>query len=165
MKNIEILELSELLSHYAKNLKDLKGAKFAYTIIKNIDIINKESKDIKEVKKISEKYKNLEKLRLELCEKFADKDEKDMPLKKELSKNVFEYVIIKNKDEFNEEVSKLMKDNEDAIKEQETFDKEYSDFLNEESIIEFRKIDLSEVPDEINIELFDVIKKFIKDND
>lgn len=166
MKNIEILELSDILSFYAKELKNLKGAKFAYTVIKNIDIIEKEAKSLLESKNVSEKYSELEKKRLELCEKHADKDDKNEPIKKKFEGDRFEYSIsITKMDAFNADINALFEENKEAIEEQKKYDEDFKTLLNSESDIVLKKISIDDVPSDISVELFAAIKKFIKDEE
>ena len=51
MKNYDLFVLAEQLAQNIDRLKALKGAKFTYGILKNIDILEREVKTIMEMSK------------------------------------------------------------------------------------------------------------------
>lgn len=163
MKNYEVLELAETLSAYVNELKLLKGAKFGYSIIKNIDLISKEAKTIQDVQLINEDFKKFEQARIDLCEKYANKDEKGKAKRIYKSKNNYEYDLDKNNSDFVNEYTQLQNNYSEAIKIQEDNFKEYHSFLNEDNSIELIKFSFDIVPEDISIELLSVIKVFIAD--
>lgn len=163
MKNYEVIELAETLSAYVNQLKVLKGAKFGYSLLKNIDLIAKEAKTIQEVQKIEEGFKTFEEKRIELCEKFAEKDETGQVKKNHKTKTSYEYVLDKTNPEFIDGFSKLQEEFKEAIQLQNANFKEYELFLNDENTIELIKFSFDIVPEDISLELLSVIKAFLLD--
>jgi hypothetical protein len=163
MKNLEIINLAETLTAYAQQLKSLKGAKFANCIIKNSDLLGKESKTILDSRKIEDSYKEYETKRLELCEKFAEKEENGKPKKKSINAQNFEYVIDSTNTEFISSIDKLREEYKDILKLQDEHQLDFNKFLDEESTIELFKINIDNVDDAISVELFSAIKSFIID--
>jgi hypothetical protein len=150
MKNFEVINLAETLTAYAQQLKSLKGAKFANCIIKNSDLLGKESKTILDSRKIEDSYKEYETKRVELCEKFSNKNEDGTPKKK--SSTEFISAIDALKDEY-----------KDVLKLQDEHQLDFNKFLEDESTLELIKISIDSVDDAISVELFSAIKSFIID--
>lgn len=163
MKNSEVIQLNNKISSYIKPLKDLKGAKFSYALIKNTELLQKEVKDIAAVITPTEAYQAYDKARVALCESFAKKDEKGNVIRKNLRENgQFDYDIDVNDEAFKAAVENLKEEHKDAIKEQDEKILEYNKFLDEESTVSFHKISISDVPNDISVELMSVIEPFIQ---
>lgn len=166
MKNIEILDLASMLSTYAKDLKNLKGAKFGYALLKNIDKLTAECKLIEEARGIPEKFKEYETKRIALCEKYADKDETGQPQKKQYSATSFEYIINPDNIQFISEVETLKNEYTQAIEEFAKTEEDYKTLLNSENNdFKLTLITFDCVPEDISVELLSVIKSFIKDEE
>lgn len=163
MKNYEVLEIAEILSAYVNQLKVLKGAKFGYSILKNIDLISKEAKTIQEVQKIEDGFKLFEEKRIELCEKFANKDEEGKSKKIYKTKTNFEYDLDKTDVKFIDAFSKLQEEYKESIMLQNGNFKEFESFLKEDNTIELIKFNFDIVPEDISLELLSAIKVFIID--
>ena len=83
----------------------LKGVRFAYAMARNKSALKKELETLQEAVKASDKFAEYDKKRIELCEQYADKDEKDKP---KLENN--EYVFSKaNKVKFDKELDAFRK--------------------------------------------------------
>lgn len=163
MRNIEILNLVEALNNNIEELKKLKGAKFAYAIIKNLETLNTESKVIQSVYTISDEYKEYDKARVDLCERYADKDENGQPIKNYITDKSFEYKLDLTNQVFISAMDELTQKYKDSIITNNEKSLEYNKFLMEESTIKFTDIDFSTIPDDISVELLSVIKPFVKD--
>lgn len=163
MKNLEVLELTNRVSTYLMQLKQLKGAKFSYAIVKNFNILEKEVKDINSTITPSEDYKSYEADRIALCEKFAKKDELGNSIKKNIQANgAFEYDLDVTDKTFIEEIRKLQEKYKTALEDQSKKIEEYHKFLQEESEILFHTVSLDDIPSDISVELMSVIEPFIK---
>ena len=163
MKNSEVLQLNSKLNFYSKELRNLKGAKFSYGLIKNTNILQKECKDIMDIVAASDEYKAYDAKRIELCNKHAKKDDKGEILKKNLRDDgTYDYDIDINDPKWIADIDQLKQSNKAVIEEQDRKIEEYNKFLDKESIVEFFKMDLDDVPDEISVELMATIETFIK---
>jgi hypothetical protein len=163
MKNFEVINLAETLTAYAQQLKSLKGAKFANCIIKNSDLLGKESKTILDSRKIEDSYKEYETKRVELCEKFSNKNEDGTPKKKSITSQSFEYDIDLTNTEFISAIDALKDEYKDVLKLQDEHQLDFNKFLEDESTLELIKISIDSVDDAISVELFSAIKSFIID--
>jgi len=163
MKNIEVLNLVESLNSNAEELKKLKGAKFAYCIIKNIEALNSEAKIIQSIHTISDKYKEYDSKRIEICEKYADRDDNGEIIKNYITEKSFEYKLDLSNQEFINEMESLAREYNDTLVESNEKTLEYNRFLMSESGINFTKIDIDSIPNDISVELLAIIRPFIID--
>ena len=155
MKNKELGPLLQRINACG----NLSGVKFAYALSKNKKLIMREIEMLNEVIKQSEEYAKFEKKRVELCEKYAKKDEKGKP---KIEKNEY---LIANRKKFEKELEKLRADNKEPLDKREIQVKEFNELLeNESSYVPF-KIKLEDVPKEITASQLDGIKDLINDNE
>lgn len=166
MKNIEIFDLASVLSSYAPQLRTLKGAKFGFALLKNIDKLSAEIKSIEAARNIPEDYKKYEDARIALCEKYSEKDENGESKKIQHSQNSFEYVIGADNKDFLEETTRLKEEHATALEDFKKSEEDYKTLLNSENT-EFKLtlVDFSDIPSDISVEIMSVIKPFIKDED
>lgn len=137
-------------------LKEYKGVKFAYGISKNKEKIKSETKSLQEASRQSEKYSEFENKRLKLCRKYSKKDNNYNPI---IENDNF---VLINQDDFDEEFKILKEEYKDTIKERETQIEEYEKLLGEEIKIDFYKIEMEDIPADITVKHFEVIKDLIK---
>ena len=147
MKKKELIELNKGLIDVSK----LEGVKFAYAVAKNKAKIKSELESLVESIKPSEKFQEHEIERVKICENHAKKDDNDQVVIKE-----DRYVIV-NEKKLNSEIKKLMDKNKEIIDQRKKQLKEYEDLLDEDSTIEFHKIKLDQVPDNITGEQLEAI--------
>lgn len=164
MKNLEVLQLADQLKANMTSLKTLSGIKFAYMMMKNIEIIDKEVKFVSELTEIKPDYIEYDKERVELCKKFATKDENGEPIILTNNNGSQSYDIDEESNEWIISYEGLNHKHRSAIENRDKQKEEYNNFLNEESTIEFYKIEESELPIEITLEQLMIIKVFIKNN-
>ncbi len=166
MKNIEIFDLASILSSYASQLRSLKGAKFGFALLKNIDKLSAEIKTLEAARNIPEAYKEYEQKRIALCEKYAEKDEKGQPKKIQRGPNSFDYAITPDNSDFIQETDKLREEYATALEEFKGTEAEYKTLLSAENA-EFKlsMVNFEDVPSDISVELMSVVKPFIKDED
>lgn len=163
MKNIEILNLVESLNSNIDELKKLRGAKFAYAIIKNLELLGTEAKLIQSIYTVSDEYKEYDKTRIDICERYAQRNEAGEVIKNWFDDKSFEYKLDTTNQEFLKEIEELTTKFNTVLKENNDKSVEYNKFLMEESLIKFVDIDINSVPEDITVELLSIIKPFIKD--
>lgn len=163
MKNYELYSLADSISKNLESLKYLKGAKFTYSIIKNIELIEKEIEVLTKMSKPSEEFENYDKDRLALCERLSQKDGEGNSLKNDLGNGNFEYILDINSKEWTEGTTLLSSKYLDAIKNREVQINNYNEILNKEVELKFYEIKLDDIPNDINLELMNIIKYFIKE--
>lgn len=163
MKNYELYSLADSISKNLESLKYLKGAKFTYSIIKNIELIEKEIEVLTKMSKPSEEFENYDKDRLALCERLSQKDGEGNSLKNDLGNGNFEYILDINSKEWIEGTTLLSSKYLDAIKNREVQINNYNEILNKEVELKFYEIKLDDIPNDINLELMNIIKYFIKE--
>jgi hypothetical protein len=164
MKNYDLFVLAEQLANNIDRLKALKGAKFTYGILKNIEVLEKEVKMIMETSKPSDDFLAYDKARVALCEEFA-KDENGEIRKKEnpATPGQFEYDIDVESKEWKDAIVKMKEDYKEVLEAREEQIKQYNELLQADFDVELYKIKLDDVPNDISLELMKIIKPFIKE--
>lgn len=139
MKRRDLYSYMEALS----NVTELKGVKFAYTVIKNKKKIEEEIKILEEVVKASENFSIYEQERIKLCELHCEKEENGRP------------VIIENKykildtEKFDLELNVLKEKYMSDILERERQINDYNRMLDENIEMNITKIEYNDIPSEI----------------
>ena len=126
-----------------ETVKDLKGVKFAYSIIKNKKKIEEEIKLFEEVIKPSSAYEEYERKRIVLCEIHAEKDTEGRPV---VVGDKYKLIDI---DIFNAELEKLKGGYQDIIEERISQINEYNKVLDEDIDIDILKINFNDLPSDI----------------
>ena len=152
-KRKEFINLYQMLGY----LGELTGAKFTYTISKNKEILKKVVEEIQKKAEMHENYREYEKERVDLNEKYAKRDKDGNPEVKD--KNY----VIKDKAKFEEEVEKLKKKHKEAIEEREQQRKDVEELANKEITLDLKTIPLSIVPDKVTVDQMEVLSILIKD--
>ena len=165
MKNYDLFVLAEQLANNIDRLKALKGAKFTYGILKNIEILEKEVKMIMETSKPTDDFLAYDKTRVALCEQFCAKDEKGEMVKKENPNNPgqFEYDIDVESQEWKDAIVKMKEENKDVLEARDEQIKQYNELLQSEFEVELYKVKLDDVPNDISMDLMKIIKPFVKE--
>lgn len=161
MTNLNVLILAEILKSEIDNIKKLQGAKLSYAIIKNIDIINNHVNTIKSLIETSEEYINYEKDRNDLCIKYCKKNNLNELITITKEDGSQEYDIDINNDNWINEMNALKNKYEKCIQDRNIQIEKYNYFLNQNAEIELYKFPLEDVPDNVNVEMMDIIKNFI----
>lgn len=123
MKNVDLFRLRDGLN----DVSNLKGVKFAYSVLKNKKLVEDEIALIQKSVEMSPEYQEYERNRIELCEKYADKDKDG---KSVVVNGAYQ---IENKTEFNVEVEKIKNENLKFIEERVKQVNDYEVLLQEES--------------------------------
>ena len=165
MKNYDLFVLADQITVNLERLKNLKGAKFNFCLLKNIDLLEKECKILQETVKPSEDFLAYDKARVTLCEEYCAKDENGGLLKKENPQNPgqFEYDIDTKSQEWTNAIDKLKQDNLSILTSRDEQIVQYNELLDAQSDIEFAKVKIDDVPNDITLELMKLIKSFIKE--
>lgn len=132
-------------------LGNLQGVKFAYCVAKNINMLKEEMTALDKSMEFSEKYKEFDSARIDLAEKYADKDESG-EAKKEKSRNGGEQFVISpvNQKKFEKDFEVLKKAHKASVLERDKQMEDYTKLLMEQSAYVPYKVKLENVPDTIN---------------
>jgi len=149
----EFINLYQMLGY----LGELTGARFTYTISKNKEVLKNVVEEIQKKAEMHDNYREYEKERVELNEKYTKRDKDGNPEIKD--KNY----VIKDKAKFEEEVEKLKEKHKEAIEEREQQRKEVEELANKEITLDLKTIPLSIVPDKVTVDQMDVLSILIKD--
>lgn len=124
-----------------EGLKNKKSTYLQYFIIKNVKKIKDELEIAQDLLK-DEEYMEFDKKRIELCDKYAEKDEAG---KSKLANGA--YVIAEEtKEEFDKKVSELQNEYQLII---EGYKKKEFDVLEEDIKVDFYKIALDKLPEDL----------------
>jgi len=158
MKNKELFTIFGAIN----NLSNIKSVKFAYCLSKNKKTISDEIKHIQDsVEKLDEVNSKIEKefedKRIALVTEYADKDSNDQPI---IENNNYK---ITNISEFNEKFAELKKEYPEFLKKRQDITDNNNKLLDEESELEFHKIKVDNLPDELSLNDLDLISEFIEE--
>lgn len=162
MKNYQVLELAEKLNKNLESLKHLRGAKFAYTILKNTNLLNEEVKTIQLLANASDGYKEYESNRINLCQTLCEKDSDGNLITKDLGNGLYEYKIDLSSKKWLDGISSLQEKYKSEIEKYSQQVSDYNIFLNKETDIEFFKMKFDDVPSDISLEIMSIIEPFIE---
>lgn len=134
------------------NVTELKGVKFAYTVIKNKKKIEEEIKLLEEVVKASEGFSIYEGERIRLCELHCEKDDNGVPV---ISEQKYKIIDV---EKFDTELNTLKEKFMTVILERERQINEYNKMLDENIEINLSKIDYVDIPTDISISQLESIE-------
>lgn len=149
-------ELYDLLAGL-ESVKGLKGVKFAYARAKNKKLVLDEIQLFEESIKPSDKFLEYNKKRIELCEKYCQKDKENNPIIKNNK-----YCGLERNNEFEKEIELLNEESKEVINEKKGLEEEYNKMLMEEIELNFHKILLDDVPIDITGQQLELIMPIIK---
>lgn len=161
MKKSDILLLNHALSQ--PSLLKLTGAKFAYAVARNLQIIKPEVEALQKAQEPSEEFTKYDTARAELAKKHAEKDEKGEPKTKIDPATMRSSYVVEDMKALEEEVSKLKEEHKEAIEARETQVKEYNTMLEEEVSVELHKLNINELPSDISAKQMSEIISIIQD--
>ena len=139
------------------SLDSIKSTKFQYQLFKIKSAIQKSTEEFNEFLKTTDCFKKVseyDEKRIELCKKYAEKDEDGNP-----KSNGNNFVIDEKNGEFKVEIFKLYKEYENDLKALEE--------IKEENKIEvtFTPIDLNNTPDDLDGSQMNLIMIFSEEDD
>ena len=124
-------------------VKDMKGVKFAYAVIKNKKKIEEEIKIFEEVIKPNVLFEEYERKRIALCEVHSEKDVDGRPV---IVGDKYKLIDV---DLFNSELELLKTNYKDVIDERINQINEYNQILDEDISLEVTKINFNDLPTDI----------------
>ena len=160
MEKIEITK-KEIVDLYncLEGLKEVKGSvKFVYAVAKTRLVLKTEVDAIKEAIVDEPKFLEFEQKRVQMCYEFADKDEKGETV---IDQKLGKFKIEERKEEFAKEFEKLREENKEALELQEKRIKEINDMYKESIEISVHKINLSDLPDNLNSVQMEILMPLI----
>lgn len=152
MTKLDLVNLFQSLHQ----VKELKGIKFAYSVIKNINIIKSEIEALQKASESSLGFIEYEKKRIELAKKFAKKDKGEPVIEGDR-------YILEDEKKFGKEWEKLKKEYEEEVGKREWQIKQCNDLLMEDSDIKLHKIKMADVPQDISVKLLEGIFAVIEE--
>ena len=151
-------ELFNLLSAFVK-VKNLKGAKFAYAIIKNQEKIKREiiAFNKNNAPKPAKEYNEWERARIELCNKHCAK-KNDKPI---ITDNKF--VGLEKNPNFEKELEELKKKYKTTLDDYQKQVNEYNTKIGEEIEFDLHQVNKDELPAEISTVQLEGILAIVKE--
>ena len=145
MKTHELFTLLEDL----ETVNNLKGIKFNSTIDKNRELIESETGGIKKHSKPSPEFENYDNARLEILQKYANKDDNGQPIYTQNEGFVKFDIPPEKQKNLESDVAKLVK--------------EYDRLLLEDVKLEFKTFTLEDLDDNITGDQYKIIKLFLSE--
>ena len=139
-------------------VKDLKGVRFAYSILKNKKKIEEEIQIFEEVIKPNPLFAEYERNRITLCEMHSEKDTEGKPIIIGDKYKLIDTTL------FNTELDKLKSGYQDVIEERIKQINEYNEILEEEVDIDLIKLNINELPSEITPKQLEFINFMVNMN-
>ena len=144
MKRKELFQLKQAL----ESVSTLKGVKFAYSIAKNLQEVNKEIEAVNKAIAPSDEFMQYEKERIKLNEEYAEKTEDGKPMVENNN-----YVISpRNRGSYEKRMEELKKKHKKVLSERDEQIKEYQALLEENVDITLHKIQEGNLPSDITAE-------------
>jgi len=147
MKNRNLYEYLEALN----SVSELKGVKFAFTVIKNKKKLEEELKNLEEAIKASEEFTSYENQRIQLCNVHSEKDDNGQPI---IENNRFKIIDL---NKFDEELNSLKANYLEIISDREKQINEYNQLLNEDCSLVLSKLNFEDLPQEITTQQLETI--------
>jgi len=151
--------INNLLNHIEK-LSHIRGVKFSYCLVKNKKMLIEELDNIKKSLRVldkiqAEEFDKYNKERIIIAKKHADKDTDEKPI------IINDNYKISDMISFNKEFEKLKEKYKEIVAITSEFDNENNKLLDEDVGIDFNKIKLSDLPDELSQSQIEPIIDFI----
>jgi len=154
MKNRELQELRESLNE----VDYIRNKTFAYAVYSNKRLLDIELETINKLKRQPHPdYITFENERTLLCRIHCEKDENGNP---ELQYNPDGTQAFKILDmqKFNEEYQEMAKKYEDVLKDMQDAKRDFDDFMEKESDVELKKVNINDLPDDVSANFLEKIK-------
>ncbi len=128
------------------------AVKFSYFMAKNKVLLNNEISALDEVRKPADEFVKFDTARAELAHKYADRDEKGQP---KIENNNF--IIIEKVDEFKQLLDDLKDSNKKVIEAHDLKMKDFAEILDQDADFTGPKIDLKDIPQNIEPVFLEVL--------
>lgn len=153
-------ELIRLFDVLGRNKDKAFSRRLAYALSRTKQMWAKEVRSFSEFQKPSEEYMEFDKKRVELLEKYGRRDP-DGELVVDRQGRVS--LETEERESFDLQVKRLEQDYKEVIEEQKNHSKEISSMLNDEVEVPVCQIPFEEIPEEINLEMMDVLYYMIRE--
>ena len=144
-------------------LGNLNGVKFSYAIARNISLLKPELESLEKSMELPESFKKFDTERIELVEKYAEKDENGKPKKEKAENGSEQYVMGKEEKKFEKEFAILRTKHKEAVNLREKQIEEYTKLLTTDSQVGLYKIKLDDIPSEITARQMAGIYEIVED--
>ena len=141
MKNQNVAELIKTIDVVLEKSKKIK---LNFLLLENQKLLEDYNETLKKTITFSDMLIDFEKERINLCEEYAEKDEDGNP-KTEDNK----YVGLLGNEEYKKKYKELEEKYKKEIDEYNKQVKEYEDLLNDTCDVEFKKINVDLIPDDL----------------
>ena len=125
-------------------LKESKVVKLNFYLLENKKKIKDAIDNIVGSINVTDKYKEYDNLRVELCKKYCSKDSNGVPIIKDDN-----YVGLDDNEEFSEKLKELIKNNKSTVDEYIKSMKEYNALLDEDVDLGLKKINIELIPNDL----------------
>jgi hypothetical protein len=122
------------------NVGDLKGVKFAYTVIKNKKVIEEEIKLLEEVVKANPEFEKYEQERIQLCEVHSEQDGDGKALIIDNKYKIIDQI------KFDKELLLLKDKYQESINERFSQIDDYNKMLDEDVEMTIQKLNFDDLP-------------------
>jgi len=151
MKKQELYGLQQTL----QSMKDVKSTKFAYAIIKNLKIIDKELKALQDAQKQPDGMIEFEKARMALCTNMCKKDEQGSPV---IEDNNF---VIEDMEAFEKSMEDLKEEHKAVFDAQKEQQENMMKLLQEETEIKLHVVKEEFLPDDLSANQLEALDAII----
>jgi len=154
MKNKEIVAFREALNE----VDYIRNKTFAYAVFRNKDILDKEIETINKLKRQPHPdYINFENERTLLCKIHCEKDENGNPILQYNPDGTQAFKIM-DMQAFNTEFAEIQVKYEDVLKDMQDAKRDFDDFMEKDSDVELKKVNVNDLPDDISANFLEKIK-------
>lgn len=148
MKNLDLYRLKQAL----EGLGGVENVSFAYAVVKNLKLLEKEIEILEEVRKPSDEFTQEFQPKVdELVKKHSKKDEDGNPEQADGPQGATIQVDPANKAKFEKEFAKLEKENKPLVDQRMVQLNKFNDLLQVEAEIELVKIKKEDLPENIKV--------------
>lgn len=145
-----------------KKLGQLPGAKFAYSVAKNIGLLQPEFEALKKALEASDEFQKYDEARVELAKSHSKKNDKGEP-EKTLNTQGVESFVIEDQSAFDKAFEALKEEHKATLEVRQKQVEEQNELLKTESTVTLYKVALADVPNNIIAEQMKAISEIITD--
>lgn len=125
------------------NVSNYQGLEFAYAVFKNKQLIDNKLMEVDFIKNVTPEVIEYEEKRVKLCEEYATKDDKGMPL---IENDLY---IITDKDGFKTKMDDLLTKYKPFVEERQKQIELFNDKMNGKIDFQFIKIKKEQIPPQV----------------
>jgi hypothetical protein len=151
------IELMTMLGNLRK-VGNMKGFKLAYAVARNKRALELEDDALNNALASSDEHAEYEKKRLQLCEKYGEKDEAGNP---KIEKG--RYVGLHTIPEWKKEHDDLTEEYKDVLEAERQKKVDYNNMLEEEIEIDMFMVGIDQIPQDVTVDQMDALMLMIRD--